>query len=80
MADLNAKASGGSPASETTHAIEVQHIVKKYGEFTAVDDVSFHVSDGEIFGLLGPNGAGKSRVSKAMMSLKIPMRCGGRSA
>src|SRR5216684_2328355 len=60
MADLNAKASGGSPASETTHAIEVQHIVKKYGEFTAVDDVSFHVSDGEIFGLLGPNGAGKS--------------------
>jgi len=40
-------------------AIEVEHIVKKYGDFTAVDDVSFSVKEGEIFGLLGPNGAGK---------------------
>src|SRR5260370_41571133 len=72
MADLDAKASGGSPASETTHAIEVQHIVKKYGEFTAVDDVSFHVSDGEIFGLLGPNGAGKSTLIRMMTTL-IPI-------
>ena len=38
-------------------AIEVDHIVKKYGDFTAVDDVSFSVKEGEIFGLLGPNGA-----------------------
>src|SRR5260370_40714309 len=75
MADLNAKASGGSPASETTHAIEVQHIVKKYGEFTAVDDVSFHVSDGEIFGLLGPNGAGKSTLIRMMTTL-IPITRG----
>ncbi|HKU27572.1 MAG TPA: ATP-binding cassette domain-containing protein, partial [Candidatus Sulfotelmatobacter sp.] len=41
-------------------AIEVEQIVKKYGEFTAVDNVSFSVKEGEIFGLLGPNGAGKS--------------------
>ena len=40
-------------------AIEVEHIVKKYGDFTAVDDISFAVPEGEIFGLLGPNGAGK---------------------
>ncbi|MEY2394408.1 MAG: hypothetical protein QOF94_753, partial [Acidobacteriaceae bacterium] len=40
MADLNDKVSGGSPASTPTHAIEVEHIVKKYGTFTAVDDVS----------------------------------------
>jgi len=59
MAELSAKASGGLPDSATTRAIEVEHIVKKYGDFTAVDDVSFHVNDGEIFGLLGPNGRWK---------------------
>ena len=45
-------------------AIEVDHIVKKYGEFTAVDDISFAVDDGETFGLLGPNGAGKSTLDR----------------
>ena len=45
-----------SGASTVANAIEVQHIVKKYGEFTAVDDVSFSVKEEEIFGLLGPNG------------------------
>src|SRR3984893_18669056 len=42
------------------NAIEVDHIVKKYGDFTAVNDVTFNVKEEEIFGLLGPNGAGKS--------------------
>jgi ABC-type antimicrobial peptide transport system ATPase subunit len=37
----------------------VEHIVKRYGDFEAVKDVSFSVAEGEIFGLLGPNGAGK---------------------
>src|SRR5579859_990509 len=56
-------------------AIEVQHIVKKYGDFTAVDDVSFSVTEGEIFGLLGPNGAGKSTLIRMMTTL-IPITSG----
>ncbi len=50
-------------------AIEVAHITKKYGDFTAVDDISFSVADGEIFGLLGPNGAGKSTLIRMMTTL-----------
>src|SRR5712672_4083686 len=56
-------------------AIEVEHIVKKYGDFTAVDDVSFAVKEGEIFGLLGPNGAGKSTLIRMMTTL-IPITAG----
>ena len=39
--------------------IEVKHLTKRYGKHTAVDDISFTVQDGCIYGLLGPNGAGK---------------------
>jgi ABC-2 type transport system ATP-binding protein len=74
IADVNAKANDGTYLS-TTHAIEVEHIVKKYGDFTAVDDVSFYVNDGEIFGLLGPNGAGKSTLIRMMTTL-IPITAG----
>ena len=42
--------------------IEVSHLTKKYGSRLAVDDVSFTVEDGQIYGLLGPNGAGKSTI------------------
>ena len=56
-------------------AIEVEHIVKKYGDFTAVDDVSLAVKEGEIFGLLGPNGAGKSTLIRMMTTL-IPITSG----
>jgi ABC-2 type transport system ATP-binding protein len=55
--------------------ILVDHIVKRYGDFTAVDDVSFHVGAGEIFGLLGPNGAGKSTLIRMMTTL-IPITAG----
>src|SRR5262250_788376 len=57
------------------NAIEVEHIVKKYGDFTAVNDVTFYVKDGEIFGLLGPNGAGKSTLIRMMTTL-IPITSG----
>jgi ABC-2 type transport system ATP-binding protein len=60
---------------DAPNAIEVQHIVKKYGEFTAVDDISFQVKEGEIFGLLGPNGAGKSTLIRMMTTL-IPITAG----
>jgi ABC-2 type transport system ATP-binding protein len=52
-----------------TNAIEVEHIVKKFGDFTAVDDISFAVKEEEIFGLLGPNGAGKSTLIRMMTTL-----------
>ncbi|MDR3750786.1 MAG: ATP-binding cassette domain-containing protein [Terracidiphilus sp.] len=58
-------------------AIAVEHIVKRYGDFEAVKDVSFSVAEGEIFGLLGPNGAGKSTLIRMMTTL-IPVT-GGRA-
>src|SRR6266542_6583830 len=65
----------GNGASAVPNAIEVDHIVKKFGGFVAVDDVSFAVKEGEIFGLLGPNGAGKSTLIRMMTTL-IPITAG----
>jgi ABC-2 type transport system ATP-binding protein len=53
-------------------AIDVRNIVKKFGDFTAVNGLSFTVEDGEIFGLLGPNGAGKSTLIRMMVTLLTP--------
>jgi ABC-2 type transport system ATP-binding protein len=50
--------------------IEVQNLVKKYGDFMAVTGISFSVNDGEIFGLLGPNGAGKSTTLEIIETLR----------
>ncbi|MBR2219856.1 MAG: ABC transporter ATP-binding protein [Phascolarctobacterium sp.] len=49
--------------------IEVKNLVRKFGDFTAVNDVSFQVHEGEIFGLLGPNGAGKTTTFKMLCGL-----------
>ncbi len=54
------------------NAIEVRNIVKKFGDFTAVNGVSFAVEEGEIFGLLGPNGAGKSTLIRMLVTLLPP--------
>ena len=53
-------------------AIDVRNIVKKFGDFTAVNGISFAVEEGEIFGLLGPNGAGKSTLIRMMVTLLPP--------
>ena len=52
--------------------IEVEHIVKKFGDLVAVDDVSFEVKEGEIFGFLGPNGAGKTTTINILCTLMKP--------
>ncbi len=55
-----------------TPIIEVNHLVKAFGDFTAVNDISFQVSRGEIFAFLGPNGAGKSTTIKMLTTLLTP--------
>ena len=52
--------------------LEVKNIVKKYGTNTAVNNLSFTVDDGEIFGLLGENGAGKTTTFRIIMGLLEP--------
>jgi ABC-2 type transport system ATP-binding protein len=83
ITDLSSGQGAGAPSNghslgenaAASNAIEVDHIVKKYGDFTAVDDVSFNVKEEEIFGLLGPNGAGKSTLIRMMTTL-IPITAG----
>jgi ABC-2 type transport system ATP-binding protein len=70
---VSAAANGNG--SDRPTAIEVEHIVKRYGDFEAVKDVNFRVAEGEIFGLLGPNGAGKSTLIRMMTTL-IPVTSG----
>ena len=53
-------------------AIEVMGLTKKFGEFTAVNDMSFEVPRGEIFGFLGPNGAGKTTTIRMLLGLLTP--------
>src|ERR1700709_150976 len=52
--------------------IQVDNLVKTFGDFTAVDQISFHVGKGEIFAFLGPNGAGKTTTIKMLTTLLRP--------
>lgn len=56
-------------------AISAEHLVRRFGNFTAVNDVSFRVEKGEIFGFLGPNGSGKTTVIKMLTGL-LPLSGG----
>ena len=53
-------------------AVEIAHLRKTYGALVAVDDVSFSVAEGEIFGILGPNGAGKTTTAECAIGLRSP--------
>jgi ABC-2 type transport system ATP-binding protein len=58
-------------SGKDTPIIEVKNLIKKYGDFTAVDDVSFEVKEGEVFGILGPNGAGKTTTLEIIETLQV---------
>ena len=55
--------------------ISVKHLTKCYGEFTAVDDLSFEIDEGHVYGFLGPNGAGKSTTMNLSLIHILIMDC-----
>ena len=57
---------------ETEFAIEIDRLTKRYGDLTAVDDISFKVSKGEVFAFLGPNGAGKTTTVEIIETIRPP--------
>src|SRR5262249_27792958 len=56
----------------TAKAVEAVNLIKRFGDFVAVNDVTFTVDEGEIFGLLGPNGAGKTTIIRMLTTLTPP--------
>ena len=54
------------------HAITVEQLVKRYGRYTALDELSFSVTRGSIYGFLGPNGAGKTTTLRILATLLLP--------
>jgi len=64
-----------TPQNPTEAAISAQNLVRRFGEFTAVNDISFRVEKGEIFGFLGPNGSGKTTIIKMLTGL-LPLSDG----
>jgi ABC-type multidrug transport system ATPase subunit len=64
-----------APVNSAEASISAEHLVRRFGKFTAVDDVSFRVEKGEIFGFLGPNGSGKTTVIKMLTGL-LPLSSG----
>ncbi len=62
----------------TEPAIVVQNLSRHFGTFKAVDNISFEVQQGEIFGFLGPNGAGKSTTIRMLNGLLLPTSGDGR--
>ena len=52
--------------------LEVKNLTKKFGDFTAVNSISFSIDKGEIFGVVGPNGAGKTTTIKILTTLLPP--------
>src|SRR3954449_8922190 len=61
-----------------TPVITADHLTIRFGDFTAVSDVSFNIDEGELFGFLGPNGSGKTTIIKALCGLLPPTEGTGR--
>jgi len=57
---------------EAEHAIDVEKLTKRYGDFLAVNDISFNVRKGEVFAFLGPNGAGKTTAVETIVTIRTP--------
>lgn len=70
--DTEAMSQSDNKAKHTGKAIEIRDLVRKFGDFTAVDHTTFDVARGEIFGLLGPNGAGKTTTFRMLCGLLPP--------
>lgn len=75
-----AEATTPLPADDGRPVIEARGLTKRFGDFTAADDISFTIPRGQIFGLLGPNGAGKSTTFKMLCGLLRPTSGDGRVA
>ena len=71
---------GVAITNKEENVIEVEHLVKAFGDFHAVDDISFSVRRGEIFGFLGANGAGKTTAMRILTGLNQPTSGSGRVA
>ena len=65
-------AAGSLPPARGEHALQVEHLSKRFGERVAFEDVSFDVGYGEVFGFLGPNGAGKTTTVRTLGTLISP--------
>lgn len=72
MAGLTGVSGHAIENKTTQHLIEVENLTKRYGDLTAVDNVSFSVDKGEIFGIIGPNGAGKTTTVECISGLRVP--------
>ena len=71
---LVGRSAGSEGEGAMTPVITVEHLHKRYGGAVAVDDVSFAVEQGEIFGIVGPNGAGKTTTVESIEGLRVPDR------
>jgi ABC-2 type transport system ATP-binding protein len=79
-ADVTAAAAAPQGGPDSRTAVEVEHLTRRFGDFKAVDDVTFAVPGGQIFGFLGPNGAGKTTTIKMLTGLLPPSAGSGRVA
>ena len=70
----------GNFVRDPSKVIEVEHLTKRFGDFTAVDDITFDVRKGEIFGFLGANGAGKTTAMRMLTGLSFPTSGAGHVA